>query len=85
MLTACLLLLALQTPSLTANSPELRISYDEFLKLYEASQVLVLDTRGEAAYQAGHIAGAEWLPLDAVDARIPDLKKEKRAIVTYCS
>lgn len=85
MLTACLLVLALQSPTLTASSPELRISFDEFRKLYDAGQVLVLDTRGQAAYEAGHIAGAEWLPLDAVEARIPELKKEKRPIITYCS
>lgn len=85
MLAACLLALAIQSPPLTANSPELRISYDEFRELYDQGQVLVLDTRGQAAYRAGHIAGAEWLPLDAVEARIPELKKEKRTIVTYCS
>lgn len=85
MLAAFLLLFSLQASSLTANSPELRISLDEFKKLYDRGEVLVLDTRGESAYRAAHIAGAQWLPLDAVDARIPALKKEKRPIVTYCS
>jgi hypothetical protein len=33
MLAICALLLALQTPPLTADSPELRISYNEFRKL----------------------------------------------------
>jgi rhodanese-related sulfurtransferase len=85
MVAACLLIFALQSPSLTADSPELRISYEAFKKLYDRGEVLVLDTRSEAAYRAGHIAGAEWLSLDGVEARLPDLKKEKRAIVTYCS
>lgn len=85
MLAACILALALQSSPLTAESPELRISYDQFRKLYDAHQVLVLDTRGEASYRAGHIPGARSLPLDNVEARIPELKKEKRAIVTYCS
>lgn len=85
MLAACFLVLAIQSPPLTANSPELRLSYDEFRKLYDRGQVLVLDTRGAGPYRAGHIPGAESLPLDAVDARIPALKKEKRSIVTYCS
>lgn len=85
MLTALLLALAIQAPALTADSPDLRISYDEFKAQYDRSEVLVLDTRNETAYRAGHIPGAESLPLDAVDARIPELKKETRPIVTYCS
>jgi rhodanese-related sulfurtransferase len=85
MLTALVFVLSLQAQTLTAHSPELRISYDAFKKLYDSGEVLVLDTRGEVPYRAGHIAGAEWLPLDAVEARIPALKSEKRAIVTYCS
>jgi rhodanese-related sulfurtransferase len=85
MLNALVLVLALQSSSLTASSPELRMSYDAFRKLYDRGEVLVLDTRAEGAYRAGHIPGAEWLPLDAVEARLPDLKKETRPIVTYCS
>jgi rhodanese-related sulfurtransferase len=85
MLAACLLAFALQAPSLTANSPDLRLSYEDFRKLYDRGEVLVLDIRGEASYRAGHITGAEWLSLDDVEARLPDLKKEKRAIVSYCS
>ena len=85
MLAACILALALQSSALTADSPELRISYEQFRKLYDAHQVLVLDTRGEVSYRDGHIQGAESLPLDNVGTRIPELKKEKRAIVTYCS
>lgn len=85
MLAICALILALQPSTLTAGSPELRISYEELRKLYDRGQVLVLDTRGEGAYRAGHIPGAEWLSLDAVEARIPAFKKERRPIVTYCS
>jgi rhodanese-related sulfurtransferase len=85
MLTAFVLLLSLQTPALTAESPELRISYDQFIKQFNRGDVLVLDTRGAVPYRAGHIPGAELLSLDDVEARIPELKKEKRAIVTYCS
>jgi rhodanese-related sulfurtransferase len=85
MLTALLLALAVQAQPLTAESPELRISFEAFKASYDRGEVLVLDTRNEGAYRAGHIPGAESLPLDAVDARIPELKKETRAIVTYCS
>ncbi len=85
MLLACVLSLAIQAQPLTVDSPALRISYDEFRKLYDAGQVIVLDTRGEQSYRAGHIAGARWLPLDRVEAAIPELRKEKQALVTYCS
>ncbi len=85
MLTALFLAFAFQAQPLTAESPELRISYDEFKAMYDRGEVLVLDTRGEAAYRAGHIPGAESLPLDSVERRLPRLKKETRPIVTYCS
>lgn len=85
MLTALLLALAVQAQPLTADSAELRISYETFKAQYDRGEVLVLDTRGEAAYRAGHIPGAQWLPLDAVEKRIPELKKQTRPIITYCS
>lgn len=74
-----------QARPLTPASPELRVSYPEFKRLYDKGEVLVLDTRSEEAYQSGHIPGAVLVPLDAVEAKIPELRKEKRAIVTYCS
>lgn len=64
---------------------ELRVSFEEFKKLYDRGEVLVLDVRSAQAYQAGHIPGAISVPLDDVEAKIPELKKEKRAIVTYCT
>jgi rhodanese-related sulfurtransferase len=86
MLFSILLTFALQTQTpLTAASPELRISYDEFRKLYDSAKVLVLDVRGDIAYRAGHIPGAISVPLDQLDKKIPDLKNENRPIVTYCS
>ncbi len=85
MLTAVLLAFAIQVQPLTTDSPELRISYDAFKELYDRGEVLVLDTRGKNAYRAGHIPGSESLPLDDVESRLPELKKESRPIVTYCS
>lgn len=85
MLLAFLLSIAVQAPALTADSAALRISYDDFKKLYDAGQVIVLDTRGQQSYRMGHIAGARWLPLNGVEAAVPGLRKEKKAVVTYCS
>ena len=64
---------------------ELRVPFEEFKKLYDRGEVLVLDVRSAESYQAGHIPGAISIPLDAVEAKISELKKEKRAIVTYCT
>lgn len=85
MLTALVLVLAIQAQPLTVESPELRMSYDAFKAQYDRGEVLVVDTRGETAYRAGHIPGARWVPWDQVEKRIAELKKESRAIVTYCS
>jgi rhodanese-related sulfurtransferase len=67
------------------SSPKLRIGWDEFKKLYDENKVVVLDVRGEGAYQTGHIPGARSIPLDDVEKRIAELKKVKKPIVTYCA
>lgn len=91
MLISLLLTLAMQAQApaqasaLTAASPELRISYADFRKLYDSGKVLVIDTRGETSYRAGHIPGAISVPFDTVEQKIPELKNETRPIVTYCS
>jgi rhodanese-related sulfurtransferase len=85
MLLALLFSIALHAQPLAADSPALRISYEEFRKLYDAGEVLVVDTRSEQAYRAGHIPGARLVPYNEVERHIAELKKEKRAIVTYCT
>jgi rhodanese-related sulfurtransferase len=88
-LVAILLALAVQAPAdkpaLTVSSPELRVSIDEFRKLYEKGDVLVLDVRSAEAYRNGHIPGALSVPLDSVDGKTAELRSERRPIVTYCS
>lgn len=66
-------------------SPKLRIAWDEFKKLYDDKKVVVVDVRGEGAFETGHIPGARWVHLDDVEKRIPELKKLKKPIVTYCA
>ena len=85
MLLPLLLSVLLQAQPLTVNSPELRLGFDEFKKLYDSGQLLVFDTRGRESYVRGHIPGARSLPLHEVAARIPDLENETRPIVTYCT
>ena len=85
MLLMLALVATLQAQAATADAPPLRISFDEFRKLYDVGQVLVLDTRSEQTYRVGHIPGARLVPYDQVEQHLEELKKETRPIVTYCS
>lgn len=66
-------------------SPGLRISVARLKALLAAGDVLVLDVRDSEGYVAGHIPGAILSPLDDLAQRLPDLKKERRPIVTVCT
>ena len=79
------LLLTLVVQVAGAEAGTNRITLDEFRALYEKGEVFVVDVRGEDAYRGGHIPGAVWIPADAIEERIDELKSEKRPIVTYCS
>jgi len=66
-------------------SPKLRISYEEFKKLYDAGKIVVIDTRDEASFAMGHIPGARTIPADEIGNRLEELRRLKKPIVTYCS
>jgi rhodanese-related sulfurtransferase len=51
-------------------------------RLLEGS-VVVLDVRPESEYRAGHIPGARSVPVDALEAMLQTLPKD-REIVAYC-
>lgn len=44
----------------------------------------VLDVRREGEYQAGHIEGADWHPLDRFKAALPDIPKDS-AVAVHCA
>ena len=48
-----------------------------------ASEDIVLDVRPEPEYRAGHIPGAQSVPLDALASLAPKLPR-RRQIVAYC-
>ncbi len=75
---------AAQEPDL-ATAP--RISIAEFKPLYVGQQVLVIDVRDMASFQAGHIPGARSIPLARVlePATLAELKAAKKPIVLYCA
>lgn len=62
-----------------------RISIDELKQMIERNQrVTIIDTRSESQYNAGHIRGAIRAPLNALEAGLADIPRD-REIVTYCA
>ena len=61
-----------------------RVTTIELRNALEKGEALVVDVRGDAAYKQNHIKGSISIPLDAVEARINELPRDKM-IVTYCS
>jgi rhodanese-related sulfurtransferase len=66
-------------------SPRLRIGWDEFKTRYDEKTIVVVDVRDKGSFEAGHIPQARSIPLDEVEKRFGDLKKQKKPIVTYCA
>jgi rhodanese-related sulfurtransferase len=70
-----------------------RISQEEFKKLFTSKNVIIVDTRNDSAYSAGHIPGAVLLPLEGLPAWpeqyektvVSGLLTTNKPIVTYCA
>ena len=61
-----------------------RINAEELHDLWEKNEVLIVDTRNEAAYKQSHIKGAILIPSNEFEARADELPKNKM-IVAYCT
>jgi 3-mercaptopyruvate sulfurtransferase SseA len=61
-----------------------RITLAGAKKLFDAGEVLIVDTRAKDAYNSEHIKGAINIPLADVETRLSELKTDKK-IVAYCS
>jgi len=59
------------------------VSREELRRRIEAGDVVVLDVRPDAEFNAGHIAGARSLPLGDIKRRLQELPKGLD-IVAYC-
>ena len=69
-----------------------RISQAEFKKLFTSKNVIIVDTRNDAAFSAGHIPGAIKLPLEGLMTWPPEYEKTvalllaaTKPIVAYCA
>ena len=70
-------------PSPPADSAR-RITAAEAYKLYEKGNVVIIDTRNEAAFKESHIKGAILMPVNEVAAKANELPHDKM-IVAYCT
>jgi rhodanese-related sulfurtransferase len=88
-LIACLMLLAVSSGAAAqppdTSSPTLRIAWDDFKKLYDTNEVVVIDVRSTEAYEQGHIPASRSIPLERVDQYVDELKSLKKPIVVYCA
>jgi predicted sulfurtransferase len=69
-----------------------RISMQEFKKLVNAKNVVIVDTRNPDEFKAGHIAGALFLPLEGrltwpeeYETVVKQLIATTKPVVTYCA
>jgi len=60
-----------------------RVSMDELQGRISRGEIVLLDVRPEAEFQAGHLPGAVSIPLDEIEQRLNDLPLDK-LIVAYC-
>jgi hydroxyacylglutathione hydrolase len=58
-----------------------QMSVQDLHQEIDAGNLQVLDVRREGEWQAGHIAGAAWAPLDHFRQALPDLDREQRLAV----
>jgi rhodanese-related sulfurtransferase len=61
-----------------------RITPAEARQAVETGKAVIVDVRGEDSYNASHIKGARWIPLNDIGSRAGELPRNKM-IITYCS
>jgi rhodanese-related sulfurtransferase len=76
---------AVQAQEEELASPELRISWSDFKKLYDARGLVLIDVRSSDSFETGHIPGARTIPLPDVEKKIAELRRLKKPIVFYCA
>jgi len=61
-----------------------QISVHELSAKLQNGTIDVLDVRREGEYLAGHIAGADWHPLDRMKAVLPEMRRD-RQVAVHCA
>lgn len=74
-------------PATARNTPPdnvRRVTIAELRDMLEQNKAIVIDVRGDSAYEQEHIKGALDIPEAQLSGRLGELPKDK-LIVTYCS
>jgi 3-mercaptopyruvate sulfurtransferase SseA len=71
---------AMQTPEDGVR----RITPAEARVAVDKGKAIIIDVRGEASYDAGHVKGARLIPVNDIGTRASELPRDKM-IITYCS
>lgn len=61
-----------------------RITPAEARAAVERGKAIIIDVRGEGSWNAGHVKGARWIPLNDILSRTGELPRDKM-IIAYCS
>ena len=68
-----------------SSSPDLRVEWKEFRKLYDAKAIELIDVRGDVVFESGHIPGARSIPLDQIGKHAAELRRARKPVVLYCA
>jgi 3-mercaptopyruvate sulfurtransferase SseA len=71
---------AIQTPGDGVR----RITPAEAREAVDKGKAIIIDVRGDASYNAGHIKGARSISVNDIGSRTSELPRDKM-IITYCS
>ncbi len=66
-----------------ALAPVKQMTVQELQKSLDSGEVLVLDVRRQGEWDAGHIDGADWYPLDRFKAALPQ-RKSSAPTAVHC-
>ena len=59
----------------------LEISAEDFARIYEEGEVTLVDVREPAEYRAGHLSGAQLVPMRSVAEKADELPKDEPVYV----
>lgn len=62
------------------GEPYTRVSLEEAKQMLDKGEGVAVDVRRQDEYEAGHIKGAIWLPVDDVIPRFDELPKEGKLL-----
>ena len=72
-----------QNPA-ASTAPQGRITIEEARELVAQNKAVIVDVRGDSAYNDSHIKGSISIPGGDIGARAKELPKDKK-IIAYCS